>query len=67
MNQVKHTEVLKYINEHPGMPTDRIFRAFGRDLGWTLRKLEDLGKVKVEYMDPDFVRKKHKIYFAKRS
>jgi len=67
MNQVKHTEVLKYIKEHPGMPTDRLCRAFGRDLYWTLSKLENLGKIKVEYVDPDFVRKKHKIYFAKRS
>jgi len=67
MNQVKHTEILKYIEEHPGMPTDRISRAFRRDLGWTLRKLEDLKKIKVEFVDPDFVRKKHKIYFPKKS
>ena len=49
------------------MPTDRLCRAFGRDLYWTLSKLEDLGEVKVEFVDPDFARKKHKIYFAKRS
>lgn len=67
MRQVKYTEVLKYIKEHPGMPTGRIFRAFGRDLYWTLRKLEGLGKVRVEYMNPDLVRKMNKIYFPKRS
>ena len=67
MNQVKHKEVLKYIREHPGMPVDRICRAFGRNVYWTLRKLEDLGKVEVDSMNPDFLRKKNKIYFAKRS
>lgn len=70
MNQVKHTEILEYIRKHPGMPTDRLCWAFRRDLHWTLKKLEDLRKVRVEYADadPDFLRKKkYKIYFAKRS